>query len=606
MSDSNKSPARFFDKLILTIGDEDIEAFEAQVKQAAELGVTHVQISTLVGRTEYTFGENELNPWTEWSVIYPGLFKFAPPKELEDVYATAFVEKQRATLKARHEIVAAHGMKSAFYAHEPMWLPDRIYRKHPNWRGGRPDNANRTSGLVFSPCVDEPEVLALYGEAVRGICDLAPSVDTFLFWANDAGGAYCWLEDAYPGQNGPTACRGRSMAERVMGFMRAIRDAARENGREASAFVMPTHFTQAQVEAMRVLVEPGAGLFDELIWTPAVGARLEIAHDDRKDCFLSRFQGGEVSPFDFADRAHQQRSSGKKRFFVQSPSSHDYLVALKCFLEEPNTDTLPRRFDLVHRIAGAQYAPELADDVFEAWHVVRQAHLECKIATMSCCQAQKWLVRPLLGTQEFLTDGEMAYFSRWLYQLRPEDKRNYLASWHDDQRLIEGYRYARHLRAMVLRGVKGLRKAASIFRRAAGKTSEAELQRKLELAALSLEAKCCVWLNYYHTSMVAVITLDRERYEDRFEQATDPFLPAYQEGSRQLAVIYEMMREELDNTYDLIGILERAAPVKLLCEGEGYWMYGTNLIEQLKRKAELMLDHWRDVDRLYFLPTKGT
>jgi hypothetical protein len=110
---------------------------------------------------------------------------------------------------------------------------------------------------------------------------------------------------------------------------------------------------------------------------------------------------------------------------------------------------------------------------------------------------------------------------------------------------------------------------------------------------------------------LAVIALERAKVAGRYTAETDPASPSPWEGSEQLNVIYRLQREELDNTYELIDLLERAGLEPLIISepvksDEGYFRYGPDLIDQLRIKAELMTKHWRDADRLYFQPKAGS
>ena len=65
----------------------------------------------------------------------------------------------------------------------------------------------------------------------------------------------------------------------------------------------------------------------------------------------------------------------------------------------------------------------------------------------------------------------------------------------------------------------------------------------------------------------------------------------------------KIAREELDNIAELIEILE-AHPDEVLedahsPEEESPFMLGPDVVADLKRKLDIMLDHWHDYERLY-------
>ncbi|MDA0990289.1 MAG: hypothetical protein O3A51_06020, partial [Verrucomicrobia bacterium] len=69
------------------------------------------------------------------------------------------------------------------------------------------------------------------------------------------------------------------------------------------------------------------------------------------------------------------------------------------------------------------------------------------------------------------------------------------------------------------------------------------------------------------------------------------------------------MRWELDNTYELIDILKKA-PEPIFWTAphpsfEGQLIMGPNILEQLEKKVDIMLRHWRDSEIGYYRATLG-
>ena len=65
------------------------------------------------------------------------------------------------------------------------------------------------------------------------------------------------------------------------------------------------------------------------------------------------------------------------------------------------------------------------------------------------------------------------------------------------------------------------------------------------------------------------------------------------------------MRDELDNTTELVGILERGGIAQILTASdpaeEDTFLLGPSIIQQLKNKLLIMRRHWLDVQD--YLPT---
>ncbi len=63
-----------------------------------------------------------------------------------------------------------------------------------------------------------------------------------------------------------------------------------------------------------------------------------------------------------------------------------------------------------------------------------------------------------------------------------------------------------------------------------------------------------------------------------------------------------IMRSEIDNSYELAQLLESDLEEVLLCtspEKEDIFVYSTDFAAQMKHKAEIMLDHMNDGSRVY-------
>jgi hypothetical protein len=68
------------------------------------------------------------------------------------------------------------------------------------------------------------------------------------------------------------------------------------------------------------------------------------------------------------------------------------------------------------------------------------------------------------------------------------------------------------------------------------------------------------------------------------------------------------MRDELDNTQDMIDILENGG-MELICDAkppfpEDTFILGPELIDQLKKKRKIMLAHWTDIEGYLTTPFK--
>jgi hypothetical protein len=87
-----------------------------------------------------------------------------------------------------------------------------------------------------------------------------------------------------------------------------------------------------------------------------------------------------------------------------------------------------------------------------------------------------------------------------------------------------------------------------------------------------------------------------------------PDLPHGNPGSHGLFFMHRAMRWELDNTNELIRLLEEAPePVFFTVDAarEGSLVLGPDLVAKLKQKVRIMLRHWREAEWGYYRPTLG-
>ena len=70
----------------------------------------------------------------------------------------------------------------------------------------------------------------------------------------------------------------------------------------------------------------------------------------------------------------------------------------------------------------------------------------------------------------------------------------------------------------------------------------------------------------------------------------------------------EIARDELDNTQELIDILEKGGMGLLVyandAKYEDRFVLGPDLVKQLKKKRKIMLDHWTDIEDYLASPFK--
>ena len=110
-------------------------------------------------------------------------------------------------------------------------------------------------------------------------------------------------------------------------------------------------------------------------------------------------------------------------------------------------------------------------------------------------------------------------------------------------------------------------------------------------------------LNFYQTQML------RDRNAEKLSQvAPPPPKESSWTGDPDIIPFNEHMRDELDNTQELIGLLENGG-MDLICHSEDpaeedTFLLGPDLVDQLKNKCKIMRRHWLDIQNHLATPHK--
>lgn len=599
---------RFFRKLVLRPETKDLDKFEEFVKAAKDTGFTHICISDLSERTDFR-GEDEDSPWCEWSINSPALFKHITPPGLEDAFPADFVKRQISFLRKKHDIVAKYGLKAAYFGNEPHWLSKRVYAKHPSWRGARCDNSLRTVGMFFAPCVDNPEVLEAYRKGVEMIVKEAPLIDTFVFKTNDAGSGLCWSRQLYVNPNGHSDCRFRDMGDRVVRFLKTIRSGAADAGVDAEAFISAWRFPQDEAGNIIAKLEPGVSVVER-------GAGAKTPGVMR--CFMGEsFYNGSVcgywSPLDNITGLFSARNDPAAERLLVMTSTRELLNALRLVMESHGRGTEKDKMDVLRKLAGELYSDDVTDEIVDAWYRIASAQILVSRGSARKTSGgifHRWLTRPLVPFQDRLTEEEKSYWLPYIYQSKgaqPECYMDYLNS--TGRRTIANWSEASTVSILIDNVENILAEAAGLFEQAREKTSDKEAKEKLRLEVIRVKAQRCVYLNARHTIQVAVLGYERDGDIEQHQTSTEPVAPPVPEGSPGLFYMHRAMRWEIDNITELISLLKES-PVPLLPavkdkSQEGAFVFGPDLVEDLEKKVQIMLKHWRDAEDGFYRPLLG-
>ncbi len=581
-------------KVIFTCPTYSIEEFRRFATQAAELGATHVSISDLPkSRWQWELDMND--PYPNWGMMVTSLFKVIVPEELKPFLPADYAKKNLQIVKDRCAILKQLGLKAAFFGKEPAWLPEAVYQAHPDWRGPRCEHPRRARHTYYAPCIDQPEVLAMYRKAVAELCRQAP-IEVFSLLTNDSGGGICWSVSLYPGPNGPSSCEKRSYAERVVSFMSTIQDGARDAGLQAEVSMNygAGLISQAEVGGVIPMLKPGQALNfktrDESVPTRfigynfydnGVGPVLGIPH-----VFLVAEQLQDAS----ADH------TTNRTFMIDEANVPEYFELVRQFRANPAT-TMIGRMQNILRTAEHFAGPEDAHYVMHAWDKISRAALTIQKLSGDPVMLvglvnQRWITRPLVPFPMELTPEEKDYYRKYQFQANSEEEAADLMN-------LQGFEVINGFSGSMISGTQ-FNIAITLLQSAIDDLAKVTKSPDDQWALLQhrLRVLICFYRNVLYTVQYQDI-LDRSDYaKPPVEENIYPM-----DGDQKLREIQIVTRHDIDNTIELIRLLESStvpmvftAPTK---NEEDIFTLGPDLIDQLKKKVAITLKHQLDVHRLY-------
>lgn len=585
----------------------DLEAFRRFAERAAEAGATHLNVSALPKSWwqlhDPRYPHPEWCSWPIWSTPQATLWKVAVPPGLEEWLPLAAAQENQALLAARGEVLRSLGLRAAWSSNDPMWLPEAVYRAHPDWRGGQAELLCIARLPYWSPCVDHPEVLGMFRWAMGELCRLLPELDYWSTFTNDSGGALCW-SGSYPGNNGPNWCRHRTHTERVVGFLNAIQEGAREAGCEVQVDIdvqgTPPLFERSQLQPGQFYKgrdaqgrPAGAGMgsnswFGNHLY-PVVGVPKVYA---------------------FAAEAERAFAADVPRISVTfGPQVEDLLGEVYRALREQPTSGPASRLAVLRGVAARIVGDENAEALLELWQTIERA-ADCvrhvrgygytSIMLVGTAM-MRWATMPLVPDQSRLSAEDKAMYQRWRVVKDEVEADSYHAIL--GRRGVTGS-------AAVWMATNSLNEAIS-FAQSAARQAQALAERapeaagQEEMVALDyrLRALACLFLTCRNFIQYeeALAQMGPEDQEVVWRDHTGTY--AINRGGVELRTI---ARAEVDNAYELARLVEEAPrPVVALVSDpaeEDSYVFGPALAAQLRRKAEIMLDRWEDYNEFYPAP----
>lgn len=591
---------------IINTAINDLDEFAKLVEQAAGLkmyGTVQVNIGTLADKSFYEIPKGG-NPWSEYASNNAPLYKFFPDTKIAPFVPTEFVKKNRQLLIDKAKILKENGMEAAFFANEPGFLPSAFFDVYPNMRGPRVDHPRRSNFAFFSPCVSVNETRDMYVNMMGEMLKTVPEIKTFFFKTNDAGGGFCWSDWLYTGPNGATQCKSQSTGERVNMLMTALKEGASKAGKDITIYLTrdDSNFSDAE--------------------------KNDIDHHLPQNCYfvgdaspgvesLGSFFGtsypvkGILDPLSFLKNIKLLNSRPVKTVFISFKSFYNranesadvtgmLLDMLKNEMQQPTSGgQLPVLQELMKYCEGWA-GKNSAERLFNAFIALNEA-LKYKTAAMPGVNSMYWDVsnrfinRPLVIAPQRLTENEESYFLPYVFNVSKEEARMDYMDMAGSRKtvandVIENY-------VVKIRAVYDLLE-----------TIDASAPKKEFIQNMATALRI-------HASLMTSCENFSEAQDIRDRNVSKLCGPVHRPdkevtwtGDPDFIRFNEIMRNELDNAWELIGLLEKGG-IKLISHAkdsmhEDTFLPGPDLIDQVKKKRKIMLDHWRDIEGYMTSPLK--
>ena len=588
----------------LTVGcpTSGIGEFRELAAFARSIGATHVDASE-IEHSLWQWNRDRDDPYPNWSMHRASVFKFIVPPELEAYLPADCAARNLKVLEERAAVLRELGLKADFTGMEPAYLPEQAYLDHPGWRGARCDQARRARREYFAPCVENPEIRAMYVDAVARLCAACP-FDRFKFRSNDSGSALCWSERLYAGQNGPEACRGIPFGKRVADAMSIFQEGAAKAGLPDAKVDFRAHV--GPEEAIFPWLKPGQSVNNKT--AQGTAAFYAVGFPNRFTDATAPVLGLTRLPRLVEQLQTAQAHPGADvEIGLRSPLEYCAMELLKRHVGKPIGQGPVAKWSAVREVAAAFVGEAHADELAEGYEA-----LEAAVAKTESFYTgghlfllgslhQRWFIRPFVAFPDELTAAERDWWRGYIFQAQTEEDANNLLDLQG-HRWLSGYGGERLIDMSIAKGALPLaEKAFRIFAKAGDWAVDARAKRYLEDQTAKIAMYVCILKNARNAVEFQSI-LDRTDFT-LVPRDTTPAID--EQGDGRLHKINLIVRAEIDNSLKMVEILETAQdPVFEFAASdaeETVMRLGPkeSVIRNLQRRIAVMEAHRRDFLRLY-------
>lgn len=580
------------------------EHFLELAKLASRLkkfGQVSLNVADLAEKSAYEMPQGG-SGWHEYTAYKPSVFHFFPDKRIAKHIPESHVSKNLALILEKSKILKKYELGAYVHFQEPYFLPESFFDEFPHLRGPRVDHPPRSTQPAFAMCMDQKESLLMVTSMVAELCKAVPMMTRYNAQTNDAGSGFCWSDYNYPGKNGPLHCQTKNTGERMKGFLDAIHAGAKQTIGDIlvrltgniSRFENDTlcnilspltqisgkgrggkhHITTGSMLGtgnaypIQGLLNPVAIMNSVASWfngnTPQLSLNFADGYGRGKDPLITLEKITEIIE-------HVSANPPKGRI--------EKLICLKALGEKWGGSTN-------------------AEALMDAWSNFQEA-LTMKGASRGSFSSMYYgvscrhITRPLVLHPEKLDTNEDDYSLKFHFDAPKNLGRNDYTYCHGSKGNFDwsgGWYWIGPFQA-ALATFKSVAATIESFENAPEKA-----WLKNQALALRIYASILNSINHCHFAQVFIDSnkdaLAKEPLADA-DLGSGPHIKNEHQW-------YEILRAELDNTAELIQLLENGG-LHLVehaehAEDEDCFLLGPNLIKDIKKKLAVMKSHWRDLE----------
>jgi hypothetical protein len=591
----------------------DLAEFERKAVLCKELGATHVVITEGLPLATWEFDKDD--PYPEWYMHHASLLKIFPPKDVLPFVDKDYADKVSAILEKRCEIVRKLGLKAVWNANEPAVMPEAFFTAHPELRGPRIDQPNRSRKARFAPSVDEPETLRMYRESMQLLLKRCPEVELFNWVTTDAGSGFDWTPSLYPGINGNSNHKDRPMADRVSGFLINAQKAAKDAGHDIAINLNPIEPRQWMIPTF------SPDVLQAIVRLLPRG----LAVEGREGPDGRTFAGGRTgsggggifypvvgivvpsfNPVGGSSGGAPRETPARVVINLGDATTMDFNYRLLKATRGVPMRTLLERMTALRAFAVTEVGENQADNLIEAWSALNDAGKNLNILNFGGMLRfghvlNRWITRPMVPFPNELTADEKKDYRQFLFQAKGEDQADNLIDIQA-MRMYEGWGAKMLFQRTIELTQPQMRTALSRVERIRDAAKDEAARKQWDLTAKRLQA--VIYLLQSADDMVAYqAQLDRVKNLGAKPEA-NPVLGVQSGWDR--TDLMETARKEIDTMVNLQRLLESTKEpildLALTPAAETIMRLGPNVAAQLKHKTDTMNAHWRDYDRLFTVP----